>query len=417
MIALIDGNNFYVSCERVFNPKLRNKPVVILSNNDGAIVSRSNEAKALGIKMGQPFFEIKELIKKHDIKYFSSNYTLYGDISSRIMKTLNQFSPEVEVYSIDEAFIDLSHVNCEKLNEFGWKMKNTIYQNTGIPCGIGISFTKSLAKIANKIAKKSIKANGVLVLHEQRHIDLALKMTEVGDIWGIGRRYAKKLKENNINFVNEFIEQDEFWIRKHFTINGLNILKELRGIPCIELELFHEPKQSITVSRSFGKSLTQFDDIYAALAHHVGIACRKLRKENLEAQYFCTYLCTSYHKEDFYSDSLNVRMPYYSAYTPDFLKYAKAALKKIFKENKDYKKCGILLFDLREKSLIPSNLFDQRDLKKENSIVSVVDKLNNLKGMSTINFGDLFENNEWKTKRCNVSNRYTTNWNELVHIK
>jgi len=251
MILLIDGNNFYVSCERVFNPKLRNKPVVVLSNNDGAIVSRSNEAKALGIKMGQPFFEIKDLIKKHDIKYFSSNYALYGDISSRIMKILNQFSPEVEVYSIDEAFIDVSHVKLQKLNEFGWEIKNTIYQNTGIPCGIGISYTKSLAKVANKIAKKSIKANGVLALYEQRHIDEALRRTEINDIWGIGRKYAKKLKENNINFASDFIIQEEDLIRKNFTINGLNILRELKGIPCIELELFHEPKQSITVSRSF----------------------------------------------------------------------------------------------------------------------------------------------------------------------
>lgn len=417
MIALVDGNNFYVSCERIFNPKLRNKPVVVLSNNDGAIVSRSNEAKALGIKMGQPFFEIKDLIKKHDIKYFSSNYALYGDMSSRIMKILEQFSPEVEVYSIDEAFIDVSHMKNENLNEFGWKMKNTIYQNTGIPCGIGISFTKSLAKVANKIAKKSIKANGVLALFEQRHIEEALKRTEVGDIWGIGRKYSKKLIENDIYFAIDYIKQDEEWIRKHFTINGLHIHRELRGIPCIELELFQEPKQSITVSRSFGKSLTQFEDIYAALAHHIGIACRKLRQENLEAQYFCVYLCTSYHKEDFYSDSLNVRLPFYSSYTPDFLKYSKAALKRIFKENKEYKKCGILLFDLKEKSLIPSNLFDQRDLKRENSIVSIVDKLNDIKGTMTVSFGDMFLNSEWKPKRCNVTSKYTTDWNEILKVK
>lgn len=200
MIALIDGNNFYVSCERVFNPKLRNKPVVILSNNDGAIVSRSNEAKVFGIKMGQPFFEIKDLIKKHDVKYFSSNYALYGDISSRMMKTLEKYSPNIEIYSIDEAFIDINidvapHQIQDKLNKFGWEIKNTIYKHTGIPCGVGISFTKSLAKIANKIAKKSLKANGVLALIEKRHIDEALRRTEIGDVWGIEENMQKNSKK------------------------------------------------------------------------------------------------------------------------------------------------------------------------------------------------------------------------------
>lgn len=416
MIALIDGNNFYVSCERVFNPKLRNKPVIVLSNNDGAIVSRSNEAKALGIKMGQPFFEVKDLIRKHDIKYFSSNYALYGDMSSRIMKTLNQFSPEVEIYSIDEAFIDISHILNENLNEYGWKIKNTIYQSTGIPCGVGISFTKSLAKVANKIAKKSTKANGVLALYQDKYINEALRRIEVEDIWGIGRRYAKKLKESNIYFANQFIEQEELWIQKYFTINGLKIYSELKGIPSIDLELFHEPKQSITVSRSFGKYLTNFEDIFSALAHHVGMACGKLRQENLEAHYFSVYLCTSYHKVDFCSDSLNVQMPYYSSYTPDFLKYAKAALQRIFKENKEYKKCGIVFFDLREKSLIPSNLFDQRNLGRENSLTSIVDHLNEYYGNSVLNFVDMFENQEWKANRCNVSARYTTRWDELICI-
>lgn len=416
MIALIDGNNFYVSCERVFNPKLRNKPVIILSNNDGAIVSRSNEAKALGIKMGQPFFEIKDLIKKHDIKYFSSNYTLYGDMSSRIMNILNQFSPEVEVYSIDEAFFDVSHIKEENLNEFGWKIKNTIYQNTGIPCGVGISFTKSLAKVANKIAKKSLKANGVLALTKDNHILEALKRTEIGDVWGIGRQYAKKLKDIGVNFASDYISQDEQLILKNFTITGLNIHKELRKIPCSDLELFREQRKSLVVSRSFGKSLSKFDDIYGALALHVSVACAKLRMENLEAQYFCVYLSTNFHKDNFLSASLNVRMPYYSSYTPDFLKYARAALKSIFKENKDYKKCGIVLFDLKEKSFLPSNLFDRRDLKREYQLISTIDEINMENGMSTINFADSFLSQEGKPKRCNISNRYTTKWSEILKI-
>ncbi len=309
MISLIDGNNFYVSCERVFNPKLRNKPVVVLSNNDGCVVSRSDEAKKLGIKMGQPFFEIKPFIKKHDIKYFSSNYSLYGDMSARIIKTLEQFSPEIEMYSIDEAFIDLSHVSQEKLHEFGWKIKNTVYQHTGIPCGIGISFTKSLAKVANKIAKKSAKAKGVLALYEQSHITEALKRTEIGDLWGIGRKYAKKLKENGVNSALEYRNLEIDWLRKNLTINGVHLAQELHGISCLDLELFHEPKKSITVSRSFGRTQSDFNDIFSALANHTAVACRKLRQEGLEAQYFCIYLATSYHKENFFSDSINIRLP------------------------------------------------------------------------------------------------------------
>ena len=417
MIALIDGNNFYVSCERVFNPKLRNKPVVVLSNNDGAIVSRSNEAKALGIKMGQPFFEIKNLIKKYDIQYFSSNYELYGDMSSRIMKCLQAFSPEVEVYSIDEAFIDLSHIPIQKLNEIGWKIKNTIYQNTGIHCGVGISYTKSLAKVANKIAKKSLKANGVLVLCEPKHIDAALKRTEIKHIWGIGSQYTKKLNDFGVFFANEFIQLEDLFLKKQFTIQGLNIARELRGIPCLDLQIFSQPKKSITVSRSFGNSVQNREDIFAALANHIMIACKKLRQEKLEAQYFTVYLSTSYHKANYDSQSINVRLPYYSCYTPDYLRFAKAALFKIFKENKDYKKCGIVLFDLKPKSLLPSNLFDYRDINKQNALIDIVDKINHLKGMSTIFFADAFDKKGWKAKRGFVSNRCTTNVNELIEIK
>ncbi len=417
MIALIDGNNFYVSCERVFNPKLRNKPVVVLSNNDGAIVSRSNEAKALGIKMGQAFFEIKDLIKKHDIQYFSSNYELYGDMSARLMKCLEAFSPDVEVYSIDEAFMDLSHIPKQKLNEMGWKIKNTVYQNTGIQCGVGISFTKSLSKIANKIAKKSLKANGVLALYEQKHIEEALKRTEVKDIWGIGYQYSKKLNEFGVFFANQFIELDEFFLRKHFTIQGLNMARELKGVPCIELQLFSEPKKSITVSRSFGNSVKNREDIFGALANHIVIACKKLRQEQLEAQYFTVYLSTSYHKGDFYSESINIRLPYYSCYTPDYLKFAKLALIKIFKENKEYKKCGIVLFDLKQRSFLPSNLFDFREIQKESMITSVVDKINDLNGMFTINFADSFDKKTWIAKRGFVSKKFSTNINELIEIK
>lgn len=416
MLALVDGNNFYVSCERVFNPKLKHKPVVVLSNNDGAIVSRSLEAKALGIRMGQPFFEIKNLIKKYDVQYLSSNYELYGDMSMRMMKLLEQFSPEVEVYSIDEAFLSLSHVPKEKLIEVGWKIKNTIYKNIGIPCGIGISSTKSLAKVANKIAKKSYKAKGMLVLCENKHILEALRLFAVEDIWGVGWQYAKKLKQAGITTAEEFKALDESYLRKHFTIQGVYIARELKGISCLNLQLIQELRKSIVVSRSFGMSLLSLEDIFSALANHISIACCKLREQGLEAQYFSVYLSTSYHKANFYSQSLTVRLPYYSNYTPIFLFYARPALEKVFKLNKEYKKCGVILFDLKQTTLCPSNLFDCRDRKKELKIMQVADTINNLNGRNAIFFADALDKKYWASKRNFVSKRYTTHLNEILEI-
>ncbi|WGL60616.1 Y-family DNA polymerase [Pigmentibacter sp. JX0631] len=416
MIALVDGNNFYVSCERVFNPKLNNKPVVVLSNNDGAIVSRSAEAKALGIRMGQPFFEIKDLIKKHNIQYLSSNYELYGDMSARLMKILEYFSPEVEIYSIDEAFFCLSHIPQDKLTEVGWKIKNTIYQNIGIPCGIGISSTKSLAKVANKIAKKSQKAKGVLALYQEKHVAEALRNFKVDDLWGIGWQYSKKLQQMGVFTAEQFLQLEEVFLRKHFTIQGVYLARELQGISCLNLQLMSEPRKSIVVSRSFGTSIYNLQDIFSALANHIEIACRKLREQQLEAQYFSVYLSTSYHKENFYSQALNVRLPYYSNFTPHFLQLAQIALQKIFKSNKEYKKCGIVLFDLQKQSLSPSNLFDYRNREKEKRILEVMDTINLINGRSKIHFADAYDKKQWLAKRNFVSKRYTTQINELLEI-
>ena len=254
-------------------------------------------------------------------------------------------------------------------------------------------------------------------LYRNIHIDAALERVEISDVWGIGRQYAKKLQQLGIYFASDFIQQDEVLIKKYFTINGLNIARELKGISCIDFQLFYKPKKSIIVSRSFGKLLTEFDDIYTALANHIGIACRKLRLENLEAQYLCVYLSTHYHKADFYSDTINIRLPYYSNFTPDFLKYAQIGLKKIFKEHKKYKKCGVVVFDLKCKSMLPSNLFDFRNLQKESELLSVIDKVNNLCGASTINFGDMFLNEEWKPHKGNVTQKFTTSIKELLICK
>lgn len=416
MIALVDGNNFYVSCERVFNPRLRHKPVVVLSNNDGAIVSRSDEAKALGIRMGQPFFEIKDLIKKHDIQYLSSNYELYGDMSARMMKLLEGFSPVVEIYSIDEAFFCLNHISQDKLTEFAWKIKNTIYQNIGIPCGIGISSTKSLAKVANKIAKKSAKAKGVLVLSQEKHLSEALRRFNVADLWGIGWQYAKKLQQMGIVTAQQFFQLEEDFLRKHFTIQGVYLARELKGIVCLNLQLAVEPRKSIVVSRSFGNSISNLEDIFSALANHLEIACCKLREQNLEAQYFSVYLNTSYHKEKFSSQTATILLPYYSNYTPTFLQFAYTALQKIFKPNTEYKKCGVVLFDLQPQSVSPSNLFDYRDREKENRILEVLDNINRANGRNKIQFADSYNKDKWLGKRNFVSKRYTTHINELLEI-
>jgi len=291
--AIGDCNNFYVSCERVFNPKLAQKPVVVLSNNDGCVVARSNEAKALGIKMGVPAFKISNLIKTHKIQTFSSNYALYGDMSQRIMNTLAGFTPDIEIYSIDEAFLDLSQCKRYNLTDYGHKIRSTIKQWTGIPVSIGIAETKTLAKIANKIAKKSVKAEGVLNLTASHYQNRALEITDVEDVWGIGRSYSRFLKKYGIHNALQLRDADDNFIKKKMGITGVRLLQELRGVSCYALEHSPSPKKGITVPRTFKNSIESLDDLKEAVATYVSIGAEKLRKERSVAGVLMVFLKAS----------------------------------------------------------------------------------------------------------------------------
>lgn len=281
MFGLIDCNNFYASCERVFNPALNGKPVIVLSNNDGCVIARSNEAKELGIKMGVPAYQIKNLIDSHGIAVFSSNYTLYGDMSGRVMSILTELAPEIEVYSIDEAFLNLDGI--KELQPLGTNIVNSVTRGTGIPMSLGIASTKTLAKIANKFAKKYPAYNRVCIIDtEEKHLK-ALQQTEIRDVWGIGHKQAAKLEKQGVKTAYDFIQLPEAWVRKEMTVTGERTWKELRGISCIRMESIPPAKKQICTSRSFGKMISDIDTLIEAIATHASTCARKLRKQKAYA--------------------------------------------------------------------------------------------------------------------------------------
>lgn len=419
MIGLVDGNNFYVSCERVFDPALKYAKVVVLSNNDGCIISRSNEVKALGIKMGQPIFELKDVIERENIKVLSSNFALYGDMSSRMMSVISEFSTKVEIYSIDEAFLDLSFIPADTLalGQYGREIRNRIKMYTGIPCGIGISHTKVLAKIANRIAKKSTKANGVLALVDDKHIDYALSITKVGDIWGIGRQYSKLLERNGIKTALDLRDADEKWVLKKMTIVGSHIQRELRKQSCIPLEKFANKKKSIIVSRSFSNYIKNFDGLLAPLTHFVSSGCGKLRKQKSETAQIGVYLRTNpfaTHKKQYSAFQVAI-LPFYTSCDFHVLRAAVECLKSIYKEGYDYKKSGVYFFGLKNESNCPSNLFDTRDIVKERALFSSFDAVKDRFGHNAITLA-LALDYSWKPKFIKKSRSYTTNISELMTV-
>jgi len=427
-IALADCNNFYASCERVFNPKLIGKPVVILSSNDGCIIARSNEAKKLGIKMGEPLFKCADLIKKHNVFVYSSNFSLYGDMSARVMQTLSEQVTDIEIYSIDEAFFYMQNpvtrfeTNQEELNWYtnhAQVIRKKVHQKTGIPVSIGVGPTKTLAKIANTIAKKFPAFENVFDLTNHPKLDDILKNVAVGDIWGIGYRYADFLKRHNIKTAYELKQSDEFWIRKNLTINGLKTLLELRGMPCINLEESPEEKKSITVSRSFGQNITELNDLKEAIAYHTTRGAEKLRAQKMSAGVITVFLGFSnyydHHKQYL---SSTITFPMASSYTPELINYAINCLEKIFKKGVMYKKAGILLSDFCSSSHIQLSPFESiPDLEKQCNAMKTLDKINFKMGRNKLFFAASGIKHSWQPKREKKSPAYTTNWHEILTIK
>jgi DNA polymerase V len=418
VFALVDCNSFYCSCERVFNPKLNNKPIIVLSNNDGCAVSRTDEAKAVGIEMGAVFFQIKDLIKKHNVHVFSSNYTLYGDLSHRVMQVLSTFTPEMEIYSIDEAFLSFTGMKHNTLSEYSKQIIRTVDQYTGIPTCIGIGSTKVLAKVANKIAKKNkIKTGGVFNLLDTDFKNECLKKFAVEDVWGIGRQSAKKLHAVNIKTAYDLQQSDPEWIRKILTVVGARIVEELRGNSCLDLETDIEDRKQIVSSRSFGKQVNDLNEIKESIANHVSNAAEKLRSQNLICKNISVFIQTNPFKNTpQYYNSGNTDLMSGTSVTPKLIKSAFRILDQIYIDKYDYKKVGIILSNLVKKDFLQTDFFGNYDSVQEEGLMNVVDKINIFGGRGTVKFAACGIDQFWKMLSEMKSPCYTTRWSELKKV-
>ena len=414
IFALVDCNNFYASCERVFDPGLKGRAIVVLSNNDGCIVARSNEAKALGIPMGVPLFEQKAIIKKHDVAVFSSNYQLYGDMSQRVMNSIRLHVPDMEVYSIDEAFLRLDHLQPRNLYEYCKLIRGKILQWTGIPVSIGIGPTKVLAKVANHIAKKQ---NGIFDIRNRQEQDKILQTLDAGKLWGIAGRWSERLSRMNINKASELRDADPTIIRKHLSVVGERILRELKGQPCIDLESI-QPRKSIMSSKSFGNLLTKKEPLEEALANYAARACEKLRKQKSRAQAVYVFVQTNgFRKTDRqYNNAFTRTLSIPTSDTRVIIDAAKFCLNKIYRQGYRYKKTGIMLLDLIPASLEQKQLFNNVNHLPSDRMMDIVDLINNDHGPDTLFFGAQGVAREWKMRCESRSPRYTTQWNELLTV-
>lgn len=417
MYALIDCNNFFVSCERVFQPKLCGKPVVVLSNNDGCIIARSNEAKALGIPMGEPYFKARDIIERYDVRVFSSNYMLYGDMSARVMDTLCHIVPDVSVYSIDEAFIDLSAY--PDVAAIVGTIYKTVRQWTGIPVSVGVGSTKTLAKVANHAAKKWPGYAGVCVLKDEAQCLEALQRLKIGDVWGVGRRWSRQLAMYGITTALDLAEKPDHWIRKHMQVTGLKTAWELRGIPCLEFNDIREAQKGIMVSRSFGRRLVNKTDIKEAMANYVERAAEKLRKKGLMARYMVVFMQTGKHAKKglYYKQSDVIGLLNLSDYTPELIGYAMQGVDRIFKPGLLYKKCGVMLSGLELKSRFSPDFFESRDMDRQDNLMRAIDVLNQRMGNGMVQFGSSKGNALWKSLSDKRSGCYTSRWGELLTVR
>ena len=414
IFALVDCNNFYASCERVFNPRLEGKPIVVLSNNDGCVVARSNEAKALGIGMGVPEFQIRPMLRAHHVQVFSSNYTLYGDMSQRVMETLEQFCPDLEVYSIDEAFLSLVGFERRNLTDYGQQIRQTVKQWTGIPVSVGIAETKTLAKIANRVAKRTPDMGGVCDLLACPDRDALLGRIAVEDVWGIGPNHAHMLTQHGITTAFQLRRVDDQWIRKRMGIVGLRLVMELRGVSCLDLEQCPAPKQSLTCSRAFGKLISTLGEMEEAVSVYTSRVAEKLRRERLAATVLTVCLTTNEFKEGpQYSNALTLNLSVVTDTTSDLIKSALHGIRAIYRDGYLYKKAGVMLTGLVPVSQTQTDLFDDRDRRKSKRLMSALDAINDRWGADTLHYASSGISKPWKTQFHRRSPAYTTDWDAL----
>jgi len=417
-IALVDCNSFYVSCERLFNPSIEKKPVVVLSSNDGCIISRSIEAKALGIKMGEPFFKVKKIVKENDVKTFSTNFSLYGDISRRVMKTLKQFSPQMEVYSIDEAFLDLSSIKNKNLLEHGYEIRKTVLKWTGIPTSVGIATTKTLSKAANLIAKK--EKSGVIDLINSKQVDKYLTKININDVWGVGRQLTKFYIKNGINTAYDLKNMHNGWIKKNTNVFGSRTAMELRGIPCVSLEPYQEKRKNCCVSRSFGRKVSKLEDLSEAIATHCLNAAEKIRLDKQTVKKITIFIRTSPFQinKNYYANSKSIDLPIRTNDSIELVKQSLVALEEIYKKGYKYQKAGIIFSNLKNIEIYNKNLFSFiNNEEKREKLMKAIDYTNIKYGRNSLSIAQAGFKKKWNTKQYHSSKIDTACFNFLPIVK
>jgi DNA polymerase V len=415
-IGLIDCNNFYVSCERVFKPKLRRRPVVVLSNNDGCVIARSNEAKALGLKMGTPLFKVQDLVDDHHVAVYSSNYALYGDMSHRVMEALQEFTPEVEVYSIDEAFMSLDDDD-QTFHKRGAEIRKKVLKWTGIPVSVGIAQTKTLAKVANHLAKKDAAHKGVLDLMPIEAQTEALEQTPVSEVWGVGPAYSKLLKAAGITTARKLRDADRRWIRQRMTIVGARIVEELRGISCLPLEQCPQQKKSITCSRSFGLPIESLSELREAVVVYLSRAGERLRRGKLAAGVVTVFINTNrFSIEPQYGNSITYELAYSTDSTKEMLEWALKGVEQIYRSGYKYKKAGVMLNQLVPADQMSRRFFGDVGYDRSHRVMKAIDEINRRHGRDTVRFGVVQPQARWQTKSLRRSQNYTTSLKEVLCI-
>jgi DNA polymerase V len=419
IFALVDCNNFYVSCERVFNPKLNNVPVIVLSNNDGCVVARSEEAKKLGITMGIPFFKIENIVKANSVKVFSSNYALYADMSERVLNTLAAFTPNIEPYSIDEAFLNLGNLGINDLTAYGKNIRKCIFKDTGIPVSVGIATTKTLAKIANEYVKHNLKLSGVFDITTFPKMDRLLDHVPVYDVWGIGGAFGKMLMGKGILTAKNFRDASESFVKSNMGVMGLRTQYELQGISAVDLEEVIGPKREIISSRSFGKYVTDITELEEAVSQYTIRAAEKLRRQRSICSIVYVTLQTNHHKltDLQHAETRSITLAEPTNYTPELIRHTEYLLRKAYKKGFNYIKAGVMLSGILPEDSMQLSVFKSGNRIKQSSAMKVMDSINNIWGRDTLKIASSGIMQKWAMKRQHISQRYTTKWDELLSVR
>lgn len=422
VFALVDCNNFYASCERVFNPALEGRPIVVLSNNDGCVIARSNEAKALGIPMGAPFFKVRQIVERHGVVVFSSNYALYGDMSRRVMAVLAGLVPRLEVYSIDEAFLDLQGPGAQELGELGRRIRRTVRQWTGIPVSVGMAPSKTLAKIANGLAKQNPLRQGVCDLCDPQAREAALAHLAVEEIWGIGARSGERLRARGIATARQLRDSDPAAMRRHFGLVMERIVWELRGVSCLALTDVRPPRRQIITSRSFGVRVTSYRDLAEAISHFASRAAEKLRSQGDNAQALQVFVRTSPFNggEPFYQNATTLLLPIPTQDTSLLIHHALLGLRQIYRRGYRYQKAGIMLLDLVPALRAQATLFaaaEEREAARSQALMHTLDEINRRMGSGALRYAAEGTRQRWRGAAAKCSPAYTTRWEDLPLVR